>query len=111
MGSKGLNHMTRADVVPISPYVPYRVREKDVRISVVVPVFNEQGNIRPLCERLFEVLGTLGLPFEVIAVNDGSRDGSLEALRSEARRYSELKIVDLPRNYGQTAAIMAGIDH
>jgi dolichol-phosphate mannosyltransferase len=49
--------------------------------------------------------------FEVIAVNDGSSDGTLAQLKQQAERYPELKIIDLRRNYGQTAALMAGIDH
>jgi len=86
-------------------------RQQDIVLSVVVPIFNEEGNIPILCERLLPVLRNLAMPFEVIAVNDGSRDQSLDELRTEADRHQELKIVNLRRNYGQTAAIMAGIDH
>src|SRR3954451_22381568 len=85
--------------------------QSSIFLSIVTPIYNEEGNIPPLCEKLLGVLRTLPYAFEVIAVNDGSRDKSLAELRSEAERFSELKIVDLRRNYGQTAAIMAGIDH
>jgi glycosyltransferase involved in cell wall biosynthesis len=80
-------------------------------LSVIIPVFNEEENIVPLVERLFAVLATLGKRFEVIAVNDGSRDGSLLRLREQAALRPELRVVDFRRNYGQTAAMMAGIDH
>jgi glycosyltransferase involved in cell wall biosynthesis len=86
-------------------------RKQSPRISVLIPVYNEEDNIPLLCGRLFDVLGTYGQSFEVIAVNDGSRDGSLVKLKEEARRRPNLKIIDLRRNCGQTAAIMAGIDH
>jgi dolichol-phosphate mannosyltransferase len=61
--------------------------------------------------RLIRALKTAVPKFEIIAVNDGSRDGSVQELRKVAREHPELKIIDLCRNYGQTAALMAGIDH
>jgi glycosyltransferase involved in cell wall biosynthesis len=80
-------------------------------VSVIIPVYNEEKNIPLLMDQLFAVLATLGKPFEVVAVNDGSCDGSLARLREQVVRYPKLKVVDFRRNYGQTAAIMAGIDH
>ncbi|MBF0561134.1 MAG: glycosyltransferase family 2 protein [Alphaproteobacteria bacterium] len=80
-------------------------------LSVIVPVFNEEDNIPLLCRSLFEVMESLGQSFEVIAVNDGSSDGSLAVLRREAAARPQLKVVNFRRNYGQTAAMMAGIDH
>lgn len=80
-------------------------------LSVITPVYNEEDSIPPLVEQLYEVLSTLGKPFEIIAVNDGSTDRSLDRLREQAARHAEMKVIDLRRNYGQTAAIMAGIDH
>ncbi len=80
-------------------------------LSVIVPIFNEEGSIDRLIERLFEVLDRLEYRFEIITVNDGSRDTSLALLRAAAQRRPELKIVNFRRNYGQTAAMMAGIDH
>jgi glycosyltransferase involved in cell wall biosynthesis len=82
-----------------------------VAISVVVPAKNEEGNLLVLAERLFAVMHGLGSPFEVIVVNDGSTDGTLCLLRTLAAIHPELRVVDLARNYGQTAALMAGIDH
>ena len=80
-------------------------------LSVIVPAKNEERNLPVLIERLFSVLRGLGRAFEVIVVNDGSTDGSLRVLRALAGSYPELRVIDLARNYGQTAAIMAGFDH
>lgn len=73
-------------------------------LSVVVPIFNESGNIRLLDSELKEVLPTVATSFEIIYVNDGSHDDSLEVLRS----LKGVIIVDLNRNYGQTTAFDAG---
>jgi dolichol-phosphate mannosyltransferase len=80
-------------------------------VSVVVPAKNEEQNIPVLVERLFPVLRSLGRPFEVIVVNDGSTDGTLRVLRTLAASHPDLRVIDLARNYGQTAAMMAGFDH
>ena len=80
-------------------------------LSVIVPAKNEEQNLPVLMECLFSVLRGLGRAFEVIVVNDGSTDGSLRVLRALASSYPELRVIDLARNYGQTAAIMAGFDH
>jgi dolichol-phosphate mannosyltransferase len=80
-------------------------------ISVIVPAKNEQRNLPILAERLFPVLRDLSRPFEVIVVNDGSTDSTLQVLRALAMTHPELRVIDLARNYGQTAAIMAGLDH
>jgi glycosyltransferase involved in cell wall biosynthesis len=80
-------------------------------ISLLIPIYNEEQNIPLLFEHLFKVLDRLACEFEVVAVNDGSRDGSLAKLRAVAEQRPELKVVDFRRNYGQTAAIMAAIDH
>jgi len=80
-------------------------------VSVLVPAYNEARNLPVLVERLFPVLRRLGRDFEVIVVNDGSRDDTLVVLRDLAAAYPELRVIDLARNYGQTAAMMAGFDH
>ena len=80
-------------------------------ISVIVPAKNEEKNVPVLVERLFSVLRPIGRPFEVIIVNDGSTDSTLRVLRSLAASHPELRVIDLARNYGQTAAMMAGFDH
>jgi len=80
-------------------------------VSVIVPAKNEEQNLPVLLDRLFPVLRDLGRPFEVVVVNDGSTDGTLRALRALAAVHPELRVIDLARNYGQTAAMMAGFDH
>ena len=82
-----------------------------IELSVVIPVFNEEKNLQPLCAGLVKVLRGLGMAFEIIAVNDGSSDNSLNVLKAAAGLTPELRIIDFRRNYGQTAAMMAGIDH
>jgi len=80
-------------------------------LSVIAPVYNEAGNIGPLCRALTEVLDAMGLRYEIILVNDGSADTSLDEMRGAVAEYPHVKVIDLLRNYGQTAALMAGIDH
>lgn len=79
-------------------------------LSILIPIFNEQENIRLLLERVFAVLRSLPYTFEVLAIDDGSQDASFRELQAEAERYPELRVVRFRRNYGQTAAMMAGID-
>ena len=80
-------------------------------LSVIAPVFNEQGNIAPLLSALTAVLDTIGVRYEIILVNDGSSDNSLAEMRAAVNDFPHVTAIDLLRNYGQTAALMAGIDH
>ncbi len=80
-------------------------------LSVVIPVHNEEENLPPLLEGLSKTLNALGKPFEVIIVDDGSTDGTLARLKELKPTYPWLKIVVLRRNFGQSAAFTAGIDH
>jgi glycosyltransferase involved in cell wall biosynthesis len=80
-------------------------------ISIIIPIYNEAGNINALWERLQPVLRRMGRSFEIIAVNDGSSDESSALLKAIAETAPEFKVVEFRRNYGQTAAMMAGIDH
>ena len=79
-------------------------------ISVTVPVFNEAESLPLLAERVATVLEKIGKPWELILINDGSHDGSEEILDQLAAENSHLKVVHFRRNYGQTAAMMAGFD-
>lgn len=83
----------------------------DTALSVIIPFYNEEENIVALYERLTPVLAGLGRPYEIIFVDDGSRDRTVEHARQIAASDSSVKVVELLRNYGQTAAMMAGIDH
>jgi undecaprenyl-phosphate 4-deoxy-4-formamido-L-arabinose transferase len=78
-------------------------------ISVVIPVFNEEKNLPELVRRCLEACRSMGLPFELILVDDGSRDGSVQLIREAAEDHGDEVIgIFLNRNYGQHAAILAG---
>jgi glycosyltransferase involved in cell wall biosynthesis len=79
-------------------------------ISVFLPVLNEEPNLRPLHAKLDEALSKLGRTAEIIYVDDGSTDQSLAILRELAEADPRVRVVALRRNYGQTAAMAAGID-
>ena len=79
-------------------------------ISVFLPVYNEEPNLRPLHAKMTDALSTLGRTAEIIYVDDGSSDASLEVLREIASLDARVRVIALRRNYGQTAAMSAGID-
>ena len=78
------------------------------QISIVIPVYNEEANLRSLLEGLVPVMQGLNRPYEIIAVDDGSTDNSLEILKSLKSKYGALRIIKLDRNNGQSAAFDAG---
>jgi len=79
-----------------------------MKISVVVPVFNEEGNLPALLDRLTAVMNASGRPYELVFVDDGSRDRSLEILRAAAAANpSRIQVLELARNFGQHQAILA----
>jgi polyisoprenyl-phosphate glycosyltransferase len=82
-----------------------------VAFSVVIPILNEEHSISELLARLGKIIHEIGDEWEVIYVNDGSTDRSLDMLRSQRVRYPYLRIVDLSRNFGHVPALTAGIDH
>jgi glycosyltransferase involved in cell wall biosynthesis len=79
-------------------------------VSVFLPVYNEEPNLLPLHAKLDEALKALGHTAEIIYVDDGSSDDGLNVLREIARLDDRVRVVALKRNYGQTAAMAAGID-
>lgn len=79
-------------------------------ISVFLPVYNEEPNLLPLHAKLDDALKRLNRTAEIIYVDDGSTDGSLKVLREVAEGDKRVRVVALRRNYGQTAAMAAGID-
>ena len=80
-------------------------------LSIVVPVYNEAGNVEELYRQIASVVAEQGYDAEIVLVDDASTDGSAEVLDRLARAHGEAKVIHLARNYGQTAALMAGLDH
>ena len=79
-------------------------------ISVITPVYNEEESLPLLYQRLLEVLEQLDATWELIFVDDGSRDGSLEVLKGLCRRDPRVKVVQFRRNFGNTPAMAAVFD-
>ena len=79
-------------------------------LSIVIPVYNEEDNVIPLHERVSAAMQQTGQDYEVIIVNDGSLDRTETRLQAIAAADPRFKVVNFRRNYGQTAAMMAGID-
>lgn len=79
-------------------------------LSLFLPVLNEEENLPPMHEKISEALKTLGKTAEVIYVDDGSTDRSLQVLKEIASKDERVRVISLRRNYGQTAAMAAGID-
>jgi dolichol-phosphate mannosyltransferase len=77
---------------------------------MVIPVYNEEENVPPLYERLTEVLTRIGRDYEIVFIDDGSSDSTLTRLRAISRGDPKVKILSFSRNFGQTAALSAGID-
>ncbi|HBB33022.1 MAG TPA: glycosyltransferase [Cyanobacteria bacterium UBA8803] len=82
-----------------------------VELSVVVPLYNEESNIEYLFERLLSVLIPMKTTYEIVCVNDGSKDNTLEGLVEYHHRNSAIKVVNLSRNFGKEVAITAGLDY
>jgi glycosyltransferase involved in cell wall biosynthesis len=80
-------------------------------LSIVVPVHDEEDNVVPLYEALSKALRALGRPYEIIVVDDGSRDDTYQRLARLADADDAFKLIKLRRNFGQTAAMAAGFDH
>jgi len=80
-------------------------------LTITVPIYNEEANIRPLYEKVCDAMEELDKPWELVLVDDGSRDGSGALLDVIAERDSRVTVIHFARNYGQTAAMMAGMDH
>ena len=83
-----------------------------MKLSVIVPVYNEKDNLQLLVDAVKQALNPLPYPWELILVDDGSKDGSPQVIETLAQEDPEhIRLIALRRNFGQTAAIAAGIDH
>ncbi|MFZ2031874.1 MAG: glycosyltransferase [Vitreimonas sp.] len=94
------------ELKPVRPPRPAKVD-----LSVVLPIYDEEESLNELLDNLFRVLDGLNRTYEIWCVNDGSHDRSSEILHDIAKRRPELRVLDFRRNFGQTAALMAGFDH
>ncbi len=84
--------------------------QRAIKFSIVIPLYNEEGNVAPLYVKLTQVMTGLEEPYEIIFVDDGSKDRTGEALNEIYETDSRVSIVRLRRNFGQTAALKAGFD-
>jgi glycosyltransferase involved in cell wall biosynthesis len=87
-----------------------REKPRQMSLSVVVPLYNEEDSIGPMHAALKGALEGLGTPYEIVFVDDGSRDGTLPKARELAAADSTVRVIRFRRNYGQTPAMAAGID-
>lgn len=79
-------------------------------ISIVIPIYNEEGNIFLLHERLTSVMERLGASYELVFVNDGSKDQSISLIKQLAEKDSRVKYINFSRNFGHQIAVTAGLD-
>ena len=80
-----------------------------MELSIVIPVYNEEENVEPLIREINGVLSSLGKPYEIVTVDDGSRDETFSVLARLHQDQPSLKVIRLKRNFGQTAAMAAGL--
>jgi glycosyltransferase involved in cell wall biosynthesis len=90
--------------------VQKRIDEPELEISIVLPVYNEAGNLETFIPELSEVLQNMDRSYEIIAVDDGSKDASCDVLRRLKEVEPNLRIIRFRRNFGQTAGFAAGFD-
>lgn len=103
-----------AEIAELGFAVPQRIsREKDRerRLSVVIPILNEAANLNHLIQRVSGVLESVALPWEIVFVDDGSTDGTIEVIREQNARDPRIKAVSLSRNFGKEVAVAAGLSH
>ncbi len=89
--------------------MPFNLNQ--VEISIIIPCYNEEEGIEQLFERLLGVLNRLNLSYEIVCVDDGSKDQTLQRLIDYHRRYPGIKVISLSRNFGKDIALTAGIEN
>ena len=80
-------------------------------VSIVIPFLNEEPNLQPLCEELKAAMDPLKIEYEVLFIDDGSTDDGVSVLESYRDQMPQIKVVSFRRNFGQTAAMVAGLDY
>jgi glycosyltransferase involved in cell wall biosynthesis len=87
------------------------MNKQGIEISIICPLYNEESVVDAFFDQLYSVMQGLGRTFEVLCINDGSRDNTLIKLQHQKRERKNIKIIDLSRNFGKEAALTAGLDH
>jgi dolichol-phosphate mannosyltransferase len=82
-----------------------------IQLSIVSPVFNEAANVALLVDRILHVVRETGMPFEIVLVDDGSKDGTFQAIKEISAKVPELRALSLSRNFGHQVALTAGLEH
>jgi polyisoprenyl-phosphate glycosyltransferase len=93
------------------PSLPFHASTPAPELSIVLPFYNEAGGIRALFQRMYPVLGRLGMSYEIICIDDGSTDSTFTVLTHERERDLRIKIVRFVRNFGKEAALTCGLRH
>jgi glycosyltransferase involved in cell wall biosynthesis len=99
------------DETTVSPSLAMSLTPDEVELSVIVPLYDEEANVPVLYERLREAADALGRSYELILINDGSTDRTGDLIEALADEDDHVIAISFPRNFGQTAALLAGIDH
>lgn len=86
-------------------------QQSELAYSIVVPLFNEQENVPQLYVKIIDVMDSIGESYEIVFVDDGSKDGTFRLLSEISADDARVVVVRLRRNFGQTAALKAGFDH
>lgn len=82
-----------------------------IDLSVIIPIYNEEMNLVPMNNRIIAALSPLGIRYEIVYVNDGSKDNSLPIIMGLSEENSSVKFIDFSRNFGHQIAISAGLEH
>ena len=85
-------------------------KQENPFLSIVVPCYNEENVIDIFLDKMFEVLQPINKSYEIVFVNDGSQDNTLQVLQAKSKKHESVRVINLSRNFGKEAAMSAGID-
>jgi glycosyltransferase involved in cell wall biosynthesis len=89
------------------PFTDSQAMQDGIALSIVIPLLNEEESLRPLFDRIEDAMGAMGITYEVVFVDDGSKDGSIEVLRELHSRSERVRVIRFRRNFGKAAAYSA----
>ena len=84
--------------------------DKEKMLSLIIPAYNEEGVVEESFAQMDKAMRDIGYPYEIIYVNDGSRDGTMKALRKIANEHNYVKVLSFSRNFGHQTAVTCGMD-